>query len=97
MSKLPLAPLALLAFAITAITPVYAAIAERSEAQEQQAAEPQADADPVRCKDTMVIGSRIPVRVCRRKSEWDAEERALLEERRSAARSAGRCGEVAKC
>ncbi|MXP40247.1 hypothetical protein GRI75_01135 [Altererythrobacter soli] len=92
MSRFHLASIALLASAVTTWAPVHAATAERSEAQEQQA-----EPDPVRCKDTMVIGSRIPVRVCRPKSEWDAEARALQEERRSNSRSGGRCGEVAKC
>lgn len=93
MGRYHLAFTALLTSA-AAWAPVHAAIAESSEAQEQQQ---QAEPDPVRCKDTMVIGSRIPVRVCRPESEWDAEQRALQEERRSNSRTGGRCGEVAKC
>lgn len=92
MNRFHLASITVLASAIAAMAPIHAATAERSADQEQEA-----KADPVRCKDTMVLGSRIPVRVCRRQSEWDAEQQALQDERRSSSGASRRCGEVAKC
>lgn len=55
------------------------------------------DPDAVTCKTTTVVGSRIPVRLCRTNAEWEAEQRALVEERRSSRGSSGRCGERARC
>ena len=56
-----------------------------------------ADPDAVTCKRTVVVGSRIPVRICRTNAEWEAEQRALVEERRSSGQSFGRCGEAPRC
>jgi hypothetical protein len=74
-----------------------AVVPSQATASSSVAEEKKADPDAVRCKDTTVVGSRIPVRVCRTNAEWEAEQRALVEEHRSSRQSSGRCGDASRC
>ena len=84
---------AVLSSAMIAMAATAAHAAETSAKTEEKKPEP----DAVTCKTVTLVGSRIPDRMCRTNSEWEAERQAQIAERRSSRRSSSRCEDSGRC
>lgn len=86
-----------LAAVLSLCTCAIAATAAHAAESGAKAEEEKPDPDAVTCKTVTLVGSRIPVRMCRTNLEWEAERQAQIGERRSSRRSSSRCEDSGRC